>query len=247
MATSAAARTAAPARRTRKPARPAPTRRRRQQTPIGGFVPVAVGRTAGAVGGIADSGLFVWLTRGRIWIGVLGALLVGIVALNVIALSFSSSSSDAGHQADQLELENSSLRAKLATILSSEEVQQAAARLGLVAPDPDAITYARSSPDDAAEAARRLRNGELTTATYADPATAASPTTEAETAAPVADPATAVTDPATAVTAPATTASAAATTAADPVAASTDPAAAPPTTASDPAATAVAGGGVGAP
>ena len=69
-----------PARATRRPRpRSAPagraaTRpgRRRRQTPIAGFVPVAVGRTAGAVGGLADSGLFVWLTRGRLWIGLLG-------------------------------------------------------------------------------------------------------------------------------------------------------------------------------
>ena len=38
------------------------------------------------------------------------ALLVGIVALNVIALSFSASSSDAARQADELERQNSALR-----------------------------------------------------------------------------------------------------------------------------------------
>jgi hypothetical protein len=56
-------------------------------------VPVAVGATAGAVGGLADSGLVVRLTRGRLWIGALAMLLVGIVALNVMALSLNATSS----------------------------------------------------------------------------------------------------------------------------------------------------------
>src|SRR5687767_11636042 len=89
---SPARRAPAPGRRPR--ARLAPRRRRSGQTPIAGFVPVAVGRTAGAVGGLADSGLVVRLTRSRLWIGLLGALLVGIVALNVMALSFNASQSN---------------------------------------------------------------------------------------------------------------------------------------------------------
>ena len=85
-----------PAARGRRRSAAAPARH-----PIAGFVPVAA--AGGAVGGIADSGLFVWLTRGRLWIGLLGALLVGIVGLNVIALSFSASSSNAGQAADALQ------------------------------------------------------------------------------------------------------------------------------------------------
>lgn len=245
MAATATARSA-PARRAPARRSPAPARRRRQQTPVGGFVPVAVGRTAGAVGGIADSGLFVWLTRGRIWIGALGTLLVGIVALNVMALSFSSASSDAGNKADQLELANSTLRARLATSLSSEEVQRTAARLGLIVPEPGAITYLRGSSDDAAEAARRLRNGDLTTAGYGTPVSNTGETTATEptTAETVTDTTVPVTE--TAVADPAATDSATTT---DPAAAATD--AAPETTAppaTDTAAvTSVSGGGVGAP
>ena len=178
MAASATARTSAsaparraPARRSapaRKPASgraTAPKRRRTGQTPVGGFVPVAA--VGGAVGGIADSGLFVWLTRGRLWIGVLGALLVGIVGLNVMALSFSASSSNAGQAADSLKRQNSALRAQIAGRLSNSEIQQVAARLGLVMPSPGSIGYLRSSPDDAKNAAQRLRNGELVAGTSA--------------------------------------------------------------------------------
>src|SRR3954452_21557615 len=133
MAATATARSAAPARRAAASARrtAAPARRSpKRHTPATGFVPVAVG----AVGGIADSGLFVWLTRGRLWIGLLGTLLVGIVGLNVFALTFSASSSNAGQAADSLRRSNSALQAQIAGKLSNTEIQQTAARLGLTMP-----------------------------------------------------------------------------------------------------------------
>lgn len=159
--------------------------RRRQTTPIAGFVPVAVGATAGAIGGLADSGLVVRLTRGRLWIVALGALLVGIVALNVVALSFNASSSKVAQQTDELKRANSALRARIATEASNQEVLAAADKLGLLYPAPDAVRQLRPSPDDAAEAARRLSRGELTLGTE----TAATPTTTDPTAAAI-DPAT---------------------------------------------------------
>ena len=122
---------------------------------------MAVGRTAGAVGGLADSGLVKRLTKGRLWIAALAALLVGIVALNVVSLSLNSRSSDAARAVENLEREGSSLRAQLAQELSTQRVQSVAAGLGLIYPEPGAISYLRPSEGDAAEAARRLRSGEL--------------------------------------------------------------------------------------
>lgn len=143
----------------RAPQRP---RRRSQVTPVGGFVPLAVGRTAGAVGGIADSGLVVRLTRGRLWIGVLGVLLVGIVALNVWALSLNAASSKVAGQTDGLKRANSALQARIAGELSNERILAAAGRLGLAYPGTEAITYLRPNADSARIAARRLSRGELT-------------------------------------------------------------------------------------
>ena len=142
------------------PARTPRTRGRQTQARL---VPVAVGRTAGAVGGLADSGLMVRLTRGRLWIGLLATLLVGIVGLNVVALSFSARSSESARKAEALEQRNSALGAQLAGQLSNDEVQSAAAQLGLLSPAPGAIRYLKPSPGDAAEAAKRLRSGDLTT------------------------------------------------------------------------------------
>jgi hypothetical protein len=165
---SAATRTA-PARRTtaRHPARTS-----RRATPIPRrLVPLAVGHTAGAVRGLADSGLVMRLTRGRLWIGALAVLLVGIVALNVVALSFTASSSDTARKAENLSRQGSALRAQLAKELSSERVQGVAAGLGLIVPEPGSIRYLRPSDGDAAEAARRLRSGELATLAPAPVAT----------------------------------------------------------------------------
>ena len=135
------------------------------------LVPLAVGRTAFAVSGLADSGLVHRLTRGRLWIGALTTLLVGIVSLNVLALSFNATSSKVGRQADALKREISALRAEIATDgASNQRVQAAAANLGLIVPEPGSVGYLRPSDDDAAVAAKRLLSGELTAqASYVAP------------------------------------------------------------------------------
>lgn len=110
---------------------------------------------------MADSGLVLRLTRSRLWIGALGSLLVGIVALNVAALSFNASSSKTAAVSDELLSENSALRAQLENGLSNERLQEAALRLGLIVPEPGAISYLEPKPGDAAAAAERLRRGEI--------------------------------------------------------------------------------------
>jgi hypothetical protein len=202
-------------------------------TPIPGrLVAVGVGRTAGAVGGIADSGLVVRLTRGRLWIGLLATLLVGIVALNVVALGLSAASSKVAQQSDGLRRANSALRARIAGTLASDNVESAAASIGLVVPEPGSIRYLIAHPGDAATAAQRLRSGELGAGVL--------PTTVATTM-PVAPTVPAAPVDTAPVTAPAT----------DPVATETAPSAidgattAPPVT--DPGSGGTDGGGLAAP
>jgi cell division septation protein DedD len=229
----------APARKPQaRRAAPKSTRRRTGGSTITGrFVPVAVGRIPVAVGGLADSGLMVRLTRGRLWIGFLGALLIGIVALNVLALSFSANSSRAGAAADELERQNSAARAQIARDLSNGEVQGAASKLGLAVPEPGSIGYVKVSSDDADVAAKRLRSGDLTAgATSTVPTTTTVPETSVV---PV------TTDP-TATTVPATTTPTTPTdTTADPTATAADPTATATQASTDP--TTLAAGGVSAP
>ena len=164
--------TAAPRRATRPAPRPVPGR----------LVPVAVGRTAVAVGGLADSGLVARLTRSRLWIGLLAGLLVGIVGLNVMALQFNATASKTAAFSDELKRENSALRAQIAGGLSNERLQRTAIRLGLIMPAPGAVSYLDSRPGDAAEAAKRLRDGAIALGTaYVAPAPVAPEPVVAET------------------------------------------------------------------
>jgi hypothetical protein len=139
----------APARRPPAPRR-APTRR-----PGGQLIPIAVG-TAGAVSRLPDSGLVVRMTRGRAWIGVLGVLLAGIVAINVVTLSLAASSGHIDQNVQALQEENPLLRARDAKLSGSARVRHDAGALGLVMPTSDRIEYVQAGPHDIAVAARRL-------------------------------------------------------------------------------------------
>jgi hypothetical protein len=170
-ATAAARRAAAataPAPARRRPVRRAPAKRRgrarrepARRAAAAHLIPSAAARTAGAVGDIADSGLMVRLTRGRLWIAVLATLLAGIVALNVVSLSFSSSASRVAERSEQLKQANSVLEARLAKKLSSQRVKSIAAGLGFEIPKPGDVVYLSPDGGDARVAARRLQAGEV--------------------------------------------------------------------------------------
>jgi len=144
----------APARKA--PARKAPTRRKAPaRRPGGQLIPIAAG-AATAVRQLPDSGLMVRMTRGRAWIGVLGVLLAGIVAINVITLSFSASAGHIDRNITALEEENPLLRARDDRLSGSARVRHEAAAQGLVAAATDQVTYVQASSKDVAIAAQRL-------------------------------------------------------------------------------------------
>jgi hypothetical protein len=140
----------APARRAPARRRPAPSRRPRAQ-----LIPIAVS-TASAVGRLPDSGLVVRMTRGRAWIAVLGVLLTGIVALNVITLSFAASAGHIDENIQALDRENSILRSRDAARSATERVRTEAAALGLSASTAAVPGYVEAAPDDVRIAAQRL-------------------------------------------------------------------------------------------
>jgi hypothetical protein len=147
---------AAPARKApvRKPARKAPARR-----PGGQLIPLAVG-TATAVRKLPDSSLMVRLTRGRAWIAVLGVLLVGIVALNVVTLSLAAGAGHVDRNIQALDEENSLLRSRDAQRSGAGRIRQDAAALGLSAAAVDQVGSLQASPRDVETAARRLAAAE---------------------------------------------------------------------------------------
>jgi heparin binding hemagglutinin HbhA len=118
--------------------------------------PQAAVRGAGAVRDFSDSNLILRLTRGRGWIAVLGAMLVGIVALNVFSLSLTAGSGRLSLQIEEYKTEISALHAQIDEKLSASRVEAEAARLGLANPDPKEITYLDASDGDAARLAHLL-------------------------------------------------------------------------------------------
>ena len=163
-------RTTAPPKRkapTRKPVRartaPAPARRAPARKPATRRAPAArpklavvAGRTAVAVRELPDSSLVVRMTQGRLWIGVLGVLLVGIVALNVATLSFAATSGKIDEQITALEKENSMLESREAERYSTARVRGQAAALGLAMPNTEEPKLIEFEPGDVAAAAERL-------------------------------------------------------------------------------------------
>jgi hypothetical protein len=147
----ATARTAAPVRRKAAPAR----RRAPSRRPGGQLIPIAVG-TANAVLELPDSGLVVRLTRGRAWIAVLGVLLAGIVALNVITLSLAAGAGHIDQNIQALDEENSILRSRDAQKSGAGRIRREAAGLGLSAAAIDRVGSVRAGSRDVETAARRL-------------------------------------------------------------------------------------------
>jgi hypothetical protein len=140
----------------RAPARKAPARRRAPvRRPGGQLIPIAAG-AATAVRQLPDSSLIVRMTSGRLWIGVLGVLLAGIVAVNVVTLSIAASAGHVEQNIAALEQENPILSSRDAKRSGVARVRHDAAALGLAPASSDQIGYVRASPRDVSIAAQRL-------------------------------------------------------------------------------------------
>jgi hypothetical protein len=96
------------------------------------------------------------MTQGRLWIGVLGVLLVGIVALNVATLSFAASSGKIDEAITALEKENSMLESREAQHYSTARIRGEAGELGLAMPNTEEPQLIEAKPGDVAAAAARL-------------------------------------------------------------------------------------------
>lgn len=134
----------------------APQRRKvPSRRPGGQLIPIAVG-AAGAVRQLPDSSLMVRMTRGRAWIAVLGVLLVGIVAINVVTLSLSAAAGHIDSNIQALEDENSLMRGRDAKLSGTARVRHDAAEIGLAAATTDQVGYVQASAKDVAVSAQRL-------------------------------------------------------------------------------------------
>ena len=101
------------------------------------------------------SGLLDQLLRGRLWVGFIGALLAGIVFLNVSLLQLNQDIARTTVRATALDRQNSALRARLAVLDSAARIQRLAEARGMLMPAPGQYRYLRARPWLDAELANR--------------------------------------------------------------------------------------------
>jgi cell division protein FtsL len=141
-----AARTAAPApvfappRRFSAPPRrvSGPARRR----PASARPRVTLGARAVAfLRALPDHSLLDRLIRGRVWIALLGVMLVGIVAMQVEVLKLGASMGRNIAQATTLQGHNEALRASVAALADDQRIEALAAKQGMVMPAPSDVAF----------------------------------------------------------------------------------------------------------
>jgi cell division protein FtsL len=105
------------------------------------------------------------LLTGRLWIGLIGVLLAGIVFFNVDLLQMNREITQMADKATDIKRQNDRLRHDYARLASSERIQEAAAALGLVYPAAGEVRYLESKPKrDAHNASKRIIAPTLTAA-----------------------------------------------------------------------------------
>ena len=83
---------------------------------------------------------------GVVWIVVVGVLLAGIVAVNVLVLQLNMQFDGLSRERAQLKADNALLRSQLSSASASVRIEDAAtSKLGLKAADPLTTTYVRLS------------------------------------------------------------------------------------------------------
>lgn len=194
---------------------------------------------------LPDHRLLDRLIGGRIWIVLLGGLLVGIVTMQLTLLRWNAGIGRAVERSSQLEQRNAALRLSISELSDTNRIVALATQMGYVMPPQGSPRFLTASPGDAAKALTTMRVPDPSAAAAAavelTASTQAAQTTALDPAASTADPATATSDAAATPVAPTTTAPATTT----PASATTTPATtAAPTSAAAPTTpvTAAAGG-----
>jgi hypothetical protein len=118
-----------------------------------------VGRSARAVTHFPESGLVRTAATGRRWIFVVGALLLAIVAINVVTVSYGAMASKLETQIESIERQNSILESSQTAALAMPRVQKQAEAEGMYLPEPDDIHYRSFQESDYEAAAARLAAG----------------------------------------------------------------------------------------
>ena len=117
-------------------------------------------RVARGVATLPDHRIVDTLVRGRWWIGFVGFLLIGIVAMQVSLLKLNAGIGASVQRSALLERTNGELRASVSRLGARERVQAEAERIGLVMPAAGDVHYiGPQAGRDAPRAAQALRSG----------------------------------------------------------------------------------------
>jgi cell division protein FtsL len=82
------------------------------------------------------------MAGGVVWIGIIGALLAGVVAMNVAVLRLNMKLDHLGRERADLRAQNAALSVQLSSAASAPRIQGLAAkRLGYVQATPDQTSY----------------------------------------------------------------------------------------------------------
>jgi len=128
---------------------------------------------------LQDSTLLDRLVRGRGWILLLGALLFGLVALNVSLLKLNAAAGQNAARAKELRIENAKLRGRVSRLASGDRLRAAAGEMGMVMPEPKKVHYLNTRPErDPRLAARNIREG--TALNLTDDLVSANPAVDSE-------------------------------------------------------------------
>lgn len=105
---------------------------------------------------LPDHSLLDRVVRGRLWIPLLGVLLVGIVAMQVEVLKLNAGIGHAMVRAGQLQGDNDLLRADVSKLADDQRIESAAARMGMIMPPPSTPRFL--SGDSSVNLSRALSN-----------------------------------------------------------------------------------------
>jgi cell division protein FtsL len=98
-------------------------------------------RAVAFVRALPDHSLLDRLIRGRVWIALLGVMLVGIVAMQVEVLKLGASMGRNIAQATTLQGHNEALRASVAGLADDQRIEALAAKQGMVMPAPSDVAF----------------------------------------------------------------------------------------------------------
>jgi hypothetical protein len=95
--------------------------------------------------------------RGRAWIPLLGVLLVGIVAMQVEILKLGAGMGRWIQRTTTLQTRNQALQASVAGLMDDQRIERLAAKMGMLIPDPTALSFLSARPGvDAARASANV-------------------------------------------------------------------------------------------